>query len=100
MKMKSLSVSLALSLALLSSSCKNEASTDGVSAPQQSSATAPSRSDSSAQASGTQSAERWNGKLNELLTLEMASSVSGHPSSEVKEKYNQVLKNHASHSMR
>ncbi len=46
------------------------------------------------------SAETWNGKLNQLLTLEVAANTSDYPAAEAKEEYNQVLKNPGTHSVK
>lgn len=45
------------------------------------------------------SADEWAGKLNELLTLDIATSVSKYSASEAKEEYSQILKNPATHSI-
>lgn len=45
------------------------------------------------------SADEFNGKLDQLLTLEMASEVSGYTSTEAEKDYNQVLKSPATHSV-
>ena len=44
-------------------------------------------------------ADEFNGKLDQLLTLEMASEISGYAASEAQKDYNQVLKNPATHSV-
>ena len=44
-------------------------------------------------------ADEFNGKLDQLLTLEMASEISGYASTEAQKDYNQVLKNPATHSV-
>lgn len=45
------------------------------------------------------SADEFKGKLDQLLTLEMASEISGYAASEAQKDYNQVLKNPATHSV-
>ena len=45
------------------------------------------------------SADEFKGKLDQLLTLEMASEISGYASTEAQKDYNQVLKNPATHSV-
>lgn len=44
-------------------------------------------------------ADEFNGKLDQLLTLEMASEISGYASTEAQKDYSQVLKNPATHSV-
>ena len=99
MKAKRFAVLLFLGVALQVSSCgKNEPS-------QASSSATPSSQTSQetaqvAESSGGLTAEPWNGKLNELLTMEMAVKVTGYVASEGKEKYNQVLKSPETHSVK
>lgn len=45
------------------------------------------------------SANEFDGKLDQLLTLEMASEISGYAATEAEKDYNQVLKNPATHSV-
>ena len=103
MKIRSLSLFLALSLTLLTSSCKTESA--GGAGPQPSATTGvASASDVPTASSGGESsgqpAEKWNGKLDELLTLEMAAETSGFPSGEAEVDYNKVLKSPETHSVR
>jgi hypothetical protein len=44
-------------------------------------------------------ASKWDGKLNELLTLQIASTVSGYNSEEARADYNQILKKPSTHSI-
>jgi hypothetical protein len=45
------------------------------------------------------SADEFNGKLDQLLTLEMASEISGYAATEAEKEYNQVLKSPVTHSV-
>jgi hypothetical protein len=45
------------------------------------------------------SADEFNEKLDQLLTLEMASEISGYATTEAQKDYSQVLKNPATHSI-
>ena len=45
------------------------------------------------------SADEFNGKLDQLLTLEMASEISGYAATEAEKDYNQVLKSPVTHSV-
>lgn len=45
------------------------------------------------------SIDKYSGKLDELLTLEIASKAIGYESAEAKKDYNKVLKNPATHSL-
>lgn len=51
------------------------------------------------ESSAGKTADVWNGKLDELFTLEMAAQATGYPSSEATKDYNQVLKNSQMHSI-
>lgn len=44
-----------------------------------------------AQSAGISSLDAWTGKLNELLTLEMAASITGYPASDANEDYTQMM---------
>ena len=44
-------------------------------------------------------ADEFNGKLDQLLTLEMASEISGYVATEAEKDYNQVLKSPVTHSV-
>lgn len=48
---------------------------------------------------GGETAEEWNGKLDQLFTLEMAAQVTGYSSAEAKQNYNKILKNPETHSI-
>ena len=99
MKMKKLAPIVIMSVALLASSCaKNES--EKVLGAQTPAQQVQESSPAAKPATDGLSAEIWNGKLNQLLTLEMAASASGYTASEAKEKYNQVLKNPETHSVK
>ena len=51
------------------------------------------------ESSGGKTAEEWNGKLDQLFTLEMAAKVTHYNASEAVKDYNQVLKNPQTHSV-
>ena len=51
------------------------------------------------ESSGGKTADEWNGKLDQLFTLEMASQVTHYDASEAVKDYNQVLKNPQTHSV-
>lgn len=51
------------------------------------------------ESSGGKTADEWNGKLDQLFTLEMASQVTHYNASEAVKDYNQVLKNPQTHSV-
>lgn len=99
MKAKKIAILVLTGVTFLISSCgKNEANTG--SSSQTSSSQVAQESSQAAESTSGLSAEPWNGKLNQLLTLDMAANTSGYPASEAKEKYNQVLKNPGTHSVK
>ena len=51
------------------------------------------------ESSGGKTADEWNGKLDQLFTLEMAAQVAHYNASEAVKDYNQVLKNPQTHSI-
>ena len=78
-----------LSIFLFAFSCKNEGS---------STVMEQEVNDAVEQAIGKTSDE-YNGKLDELLTLEIASEVTGYTPNEAKKKYSKILKDPATHSV-
>lgn len=79
---------LLLSVFLFSFSCKEEKKEGQV-----------NQLETAIETSVGKTAEEWNGKLNQLFTLEMASIATGYESSEATKDYNQVLKSPETHSM-
>lgn len=51
------------------------------------------------ESSGGKTAEEWNGKLDQLFTLEMAAQATGYSAESATSDYNKVLKNPETHSM-
>jgi hypothetical protein len=51
------------------------------------------------EATGTEAAANWTGKLDQLFTLEMAAAATGYEASEAAKDYNQVLKSPRFHSI-
>lgn len=82
--MKSITI-LLVSISLLTLSCKNSNNS--------------SSSNNITEQATEKTANDFNGRLDQLLTLEIASNVTGYTANEAQKKYSQILKDPATHSV-